>query len=63
MTVLLPKHQLRVLSAIAANFCVVWLAAAFIAEDHLTLFGNLTLGIIALVVALFFEKQLESYGH
>lgn len=63
MATIFTKYQLRVLSALTSNFCVVWVAASFIAEDRFSLFSNLFLGIFALLGALFFEKQLESYGN
>lgn len=57
----LTRYQLRVLSAVASNFAVVWFFAAFATRDAITLLGNLLFGIVSLWVAMIIEKKLEYY--
>lgn len=55
------RYQLRVFSAVASNFAVVWLAASFATRDITTLLVNLLLGIVSLWFAIVAEKKLEYY--
>lgn len=55
------RYQLRVLSAVASNFSVVWLAAGFATREQTTLLVNLLLGTILLLIAMMIEKELEYY--
>lgn len=55
------RYQLRVLSAVSANFSVVWLAASFVTRDAVTLLFNLLLGTLALLIAMILERMLEAY--
>lgn len=55
----LTRPQLRVLSAMAADFAVVWLAALFTARDIKTLLTNAVFAIVSVYLALNAEKVIE----
>ena len=55
------RYQLRVLSAVASDFVVVWVAAAFATQDRIVLLANFFFGMVSLLIAMIIEKKLEYY--
>lgn len=55
----IKRSYLKVISAIASNFTVVWIVAIFAAESIQLLISNLFLAILSLIVALRTEDALE----
>jgi hypothetical protein len=62
MQLLAPSRPvLRVVSALSANFAVLWLGALFVTQSLIPLLTNLLFGIFAVYLALMAEKLLETY--
>lgn len=55
------RSQLRVFSAVCANFVAGWLAANFVTRDLWTLISNLIFAMISWKLAVAAEKILEAY--
>lgn len=55
------RYQLRVLSAVAANFTVAWLGASFVTRDSIGLLVNLLFGMFSLLAAMLLERGVEYY--
>ncbi|MEK7617415.1 MAG: hypothetical protein AAB414_05175 [Patescibacteria group bacterium] len=53
------KSQLKVLSAVASNFVVIWVIAVFATRDALTLTGNFISAIVGWYIASKAEELSE----
>lgn len=53
------RPQLKVLPALSTDFAVAWLLALVGTQDPFLLLGNVVLAILALMIALSAERQLE----
>ncbi len=55
----LNRPQLKIVSALASNFAVIWLAALFATKEVLPLLTNIFLAILAVSLAYDAERHLD----
>jgi hypothetical protein len=61
LSIELTKAELRIISAVFANFVVFWIAALFITQNILTLTGNIIFATISWKFAVKAEELLDEY--